>query len=528
MPHAPVPALSVIALVLAACASATEVVEHGSTSTGADEGTSSTSMDLADSSTGEDPPTCCGCLCVDDHWSCSSDTCVHEDGTAAGLVAEAGFFELDASGYEFDGRLFRRPRHRVWYAFRPADVDPENKPLVLLFNGGPNFSTGLLFSYNTGRYTIDPDRTGDRTHVETAEPWTRFANLLYVDSPATGFSYPLEEDDGTRGDLAFDPDADAGAFVRVLLRFLARHPAIRDNQVILLGESYGGIRATLMLEQILRPAALLDGRYVDVELHDEIAGHHAAVFGDAEVAPAVVARQFAGQVLIQPAIVGLSHRIDTDEFVPGCLSNSDLYQCDEPDGWAADRTQLAAERLVQLDVLEGMLGVDPRSIAWLRPEARAGAYGRALSAAPESELTAELGSLGAEDSYYVAANDEVISTGDARAWATEGSVPEFLRNVAHVRTLVTNASRDLIVWTDTLPEELAAYPDVGVTIERDDAARPGIARPGWIRVGYAPDAFDGVDSVELRFPRYAAAGHMVTVREPEHLLADMAAWIAAD
>ena len=46
-------------------------------------------------------------------------------------------------------------------------------------------------------------------------------------------------DDGTEVTVAIDPDQDASAFVSVVLRFLARHPAIEHNPVIVLGESYG-------------------------------------------------------------------------------------------------------------------------------------------------------------------------------------------------------------------------------------------------------------------------------------------------
>jgi hypothetical protein len=50
------------------------------------------------------------------------------------LVAEAGFIELaDAAPATSHPRFF--------YSFHPADAQPETKPVALLFNGGPGFST---------------------------------------------------------------------------------------------------------------------------------------------------------------------------------------------------------------------------------------------------------------------------------------------------------------------------------------------------------------------------------------------------
>ncbi|MFA6033366.1 MAG: hypothetical protein WC889_10745, partial [Myxococcota bacterium] len=33
---------------------------------------------------------------------------------------------------------------RMWYSFRPADTEPEKKPLAVFFNGGPGCTTAIL------------------------------------------------------------------------------------------------------------------------------------------------------------------------------------------------------------------------------------------------------------------------------------------------------------------------------------------------------------------------------------------------
>ncbi len=65
---------------------------------------------------------------------------------------------------------------------------------------------------------------------------------LYIDAPATGFSYPLDDDigDGVEPDIGIDIDRDTSNVLRVLLRFLQRHPGLHDNPIIFVGESSAG------------------------------------------------------------------------------------------------------------------------------------------------------------------------------------------------------------------------------------------------------------------------------------------------
>jgi predicted nucleic acid-binding protein len=89
-----------------------------------------------------------------------------------------------------------------------------------------------------------PSPRACRAARRTTEP--RFANLLYIDAPSTGFSYPSNSETNKK-DIGIDMDRDAGIFLGVISRFLTRHPTIVANPVVLVGESYGGTRATFMI-----------------------------------------------------------------------------------------------------------------------------------------------------------------------------------------------------------------------------------------------------------------------------------------
>ena len=142
-------------------------------------------------------------------------------------------------------------------------------------------------------------------------------NLLYIDAPNTGFSYNLlrRASDPKRraaefGAKNFNPFIDAAQFIRLLLRFLAVHPSLQANPVIIVGESYGGVRAAAMLNLVLFYSSYGDGSkiYQDSTLAKEIQQHLEKVFPDESLRPfppATIARQFTRQVLIEPLLAGI-------------------------------------------------------------------------------------------------------------------------------------------------------------------------------------------------------------------------------
>lgn len=102
--------------------------------------------------------------------------------------------------------------------------------------------------YGTGPFTLDPEAPADAAPRANDASFTRFANLLDVDARSAGFSYDIASSDppvchGAQRLYV----ADAADFIYVLLEFLGAHEALRDNPVVIAGESYGGTRAPVML-----------------------------------------------------------------------------------------------------------------------------------------------------------------------------------------------------------------------------------------------------------------------------------------
>ena len=244
------------------------------------------------------------------HWSAPE---------ARALQNEAGFIAMEPVAFHFHygsraSRLeLASSEARVWYSFHAADHDPAARPLFVFFNGGPGSasSSGLMSMY-TSRYTLDNriESGGGEQYVPNPFSWTRLGNLLYVDPRQTGFSYSVL-DDVEDWDLRFrefnaqnfSTFFDGAEVVRLLLRFLVRHPELRDNPIVVVGESYGGVRATVVLHLLLNYASYGDGTemYQDPALASEIQAHLEAVFPEYQgriVPPEVIARQFGDQILI--------------------------------------------------------------------------------------------------------------------------------------------------------------------------------------------------------------------------------------
>ncbi|WP_438026629.1 S10 family serine carboxypeptidase-like protein [Sorangium sp. So ce233] len=460
------------------------------------------------------------------------DTGGSSDGPPAALSAEAGFIEVPGSkalGPGWPSRMF--------YSFLPAEERPERAPLILFFNGGPGAATtSILLPYGTGPHTLDPTAPANAAPVANDASYTRFANLLYVDARSTGFSYerasPHPSDCHGREQLYI---ADAADFIHVLLEFLDAHEALRDNPVVVAGESYGGTRAAVMLYMMQHYALRRDGLEVmglaPPWLKDRMQAHLDAAFparAGVRQEPSQVAEQFGWQVLIQPNLFGLQQamyeeplaRADLDlaeHFAtPGARDRFDVRRTVEEGERVAEH---AARSMRNPEHLEALLGVDLAEIAGLTPPERwpssryfwSGSEA-ARAAASEGALRAELGRLGADDAYWLPEGLPCQGyLGD------HGSLRAFGEVLPHTATFITNARYDAVVYTEALPvffAERSIY-----EVEIDMSLPAGAARPGVVRL-----TSDEAD-IALRFPTYAS-GHAVSVSAPRELAEDVAAWLA--
>lgn len=235
------------------------------------------------------------------------------------LTPKAGFQELEPIHFSFQQKgkptlRLASSRARIFYSFQPADQPAERQPTFIFFNGGPGCATSNgLMAWNTKPQSLDPLQFNPIG--PNPDSWTALGNTLHIDAPVTGFSYNLLNRPAAKVSRAqlqreftaknFNPYIDAAQLLRVVLRVLADYPALSRNPVILVGESYGGVRTTLMLDFLLHYSDY-DGRqvYRDPALVQEVGAFLQTVLGDRRADPATIAQQFGYQLLIQPLLTG--------------------------------------------------------------------------------------------------------------------------------------------------------------------------------------------------------------------------------
>jgi Serine carboxypeptidase len=456
----------------------------------------------------------------------------------AQVVDEAGLVEVppQEKGAKYSARMF--------YAFRAADTDPNDKPLFVFFNGGPGFATtGGLMSYGTGPMTLVDGAPAGSPPVENPSSFSRFANLLYIDERVTGFSYALLGEGGAQPDLAcnYTAIADAGDFASVILQFLDAHPPLQAAPVVLVGESYGGVRATALLHLLFDSS---DSKLVITDaLRTAIGAHFAAVFPSAAkpTAASEVKKQFVGFVLIQPLVVGeLQYAAQAtlfpmDPYVGSRYDNPkyDPYDLSKLDGWSTTLDIRSTQALSDPKASAALVGVELGSIPLLLPPARATAFRPPLSktldddypaeVAANAELSTHLGALGADDHYY----STMLMSCDS-ATRDEQSVNMgywFLDDLAYAHLFLTHARWDGVIYTPSIPY---VFQQAGVPVTIDTTPRPGYARPGWIDISLPAQGSLPASDVEIRYPSYDSAGHMVAVSQGGDLADDVEQWLTED
>lgn len=442
-------------------------------------------------------------------------------GTSPPIATTAAFLDVPAQ------RAAATYAARMFHVLHAAETDRGDRPLFVLFNGGPGGATtaGLL------PWGTAPQRLSLTADGLVANParLTRLGDVLYVDQRQTGFSYGLAP--GSDG-CAFDSTEDAADFVRVVLHVLDDHPSIRSHPVVLFGESYGGVRASHMLKILLEPDSIAS---TDPDLAAAVLAHHRAVLGhDGPVTRAEAARQFGTQILVEPNVLGAPQFDRERQIIASDPELSKAHDDPSVDGYDyrhdvayADALDAKVYAMWADPVLsDRILGVPMGGIPGLLPAARANAFRLSNSANPaeaaaEAALARRFGALRPSDRYF-----RMLS---GSCWNTSADVTAqlFFENLRDVRTFVTHAKYDLAVRTEAIFDLIATHSTATVTL--DATPRPGDhGRPGWVRIELPEDAAHGLapKAIEVRWPPYDDSGHMVAMTEAEALFADVEAFLA--
>src|SRR5436190_14639978 len=138
------------------------------------------------------------------------------------------------------------------YYSKDGVTSAETRPVTFVFNGGPGSASMFLHLGLVGPRVLDipSDATdpGAPPYKLRDNPSTilRASDLVFVDPVGTGYSHAMGEKKG-EDFWGFDEDADSVAeFIRT---FITHHNRWNSPKYIL-GESYGGIRTSLLIPRL--------------------------------------------------------------------------------------------------------------------------------------------------------------------------------------------------------------------------------------------------------------------------------------
>ena len=508
-----------------------------------------------------------------------------------GLDYESGFIDLEENSYTLSNKNSKSGRAKMWYYFQPADKNPQDKPLFVFYNGGPGSSSALIFLYNTSKKTADQAFADDGI-ADNQWNWNQLGNLLYIDARQTGFSYGIVDNPSNSSARSnyfstsnFNVFVDASDFIRVILRFLGNHPQIKSNPVVLAGESYGGTRTTAVINVLLNVAdyAQRNRVFYDQALFNEIAAHFQEIDPSVTGMPSkeAVAKQFGGQIMIQPLAMGQQQLDAIGEVLE--QSDSPLYEIQQETGkkyskcgsswncdkynkavnyvrnagrdiysyrreynWLFDYTDYGIAKITKFSMFGQFIMNDPAKIENLYAANRVGAfrYGSTngfarniadldkLENLPESikiilrarieqrsahplstgDFESVFGTLPSYDEYYLDTSETILSTFYNASVQPYSDVngEMFLENIKTVKTFITNAEEDIILYARATPEAAKSFSSVS-SVETGDES-------------FTVHFKDG-QSAFVTFPFYPESSHSVSVNQPEKFFNDVKNWI---
>lgn len=173
-------------------------------------------------------------------------------GTRFDYTVRAGFLPLGPEGAP-DVEIFHT-------AYLKQDIEPADRPVTFVFNGGPGAASVYLHMGSLGPkrigFTDDGDLKAPPVTVEdNPDSWLPYTDLVFIDPVGTGFSRfvgEAAEMEGGEHKGAKDyqsVDGDLRALGEFIERWLAENKRFR-SPIVVAGESYGGFRAA-MLAQLL-------------------------------------------------------------------------------------------------------------------------------------------------------------------------------------------------------------------------------------------------------------------------------------
>jgi vitellogenic carboxypeptidase-like protein len=203
-----------------------------------------------------------------------------------------------ASIYGAGERQASEPDEGLFYWF-VGDDDYAKRPTVLWTNGGPGSSSFWGFFLENGPYDIESAVGAYPVVRPSANGWNQFANYMIFEHPLS-VTLSFAEDEK---DIPKSVEEGTAQYYRALQNFLAKHPEIAENPIILAGESYAGTYLPLLAQ------AILEGNKKSKNISIDL---RSMVLLDAWVSPEVQMRQDTNYALAH-GLISATQKAELDK-----------------------------------------------------------------------------------------------------------------------------------------------------------------------------------------------------------------------
>uniref|UniRef100_A0A8D0B6T3 Probable serine carboxypeptidase CPVL n=2 Tax=Salvator merianae TaxID=96440 RepID=A0A8D0B6T3_SALMN len=164
----------------------------------------------------------------------------------------------------------------LFFWFFPAQVQPENAPVLLWLQGGPGGTSMFGLFVEHGPYVVHKNLTLSERNF----PWTSKFSMLYIDNPVgTGFSFT----DDAAGYAVNQNDVGRDLY-SALIQFFQLFPEYQKNDFYATGESYAGkyVPAVGYYIHIQNPTAKIKINFKGVAIGDGLCDPEMMLGGYAE------------------------------------------------------------------------------------------------------------------------------------------------------------------------------------------------------------------------------------------------------
>ncbi|KAI3690227.1 hypothetical protein L2E82_48203 [Cichorium intybus] len=152
---------------------------------------------------------------------------------------------------------------QLFYYFVESEGNPEDDPLMLWITGGPGCSALSVLLYEIGPFTIDYANSTFEKPMLKINPhsWTKACSIIFLDQPVgSGFSYAKTPEAYITNDTLSTMQT-----YHFLRKWLVDHPKFLNNPLYLGADSYGGIVAPMIVQQIYNGNEAGEGPYINIK-----------------------------------------------------------------------------------------------------------------------------------------------------------------------------------------------------------------------------------------------------------------------